>query len=286
MISLSRLLKHAQVAQSSHMKKISFPNEFHASRNARHQNEQSFSSKQTDAAAEAEQLKQAMLADAQQHAEMIVEQAKQEAENIISQAKAEAEAWFVQKREEDQQLENEAKQRGFQEGYREGAEKAEREMQEKYAAMIEEAAAVLHRAQEEKQRRIAESESFLVELSCDIAEKIIGKQLTLESAWKKDLVKQMLSRKREQGLITLCVSPKSYSFMQDAREELRLVLGPNSDLQVIPDLTVKDDGCIIRSEYGSIDARIDTQLQEIKQKLLQAAQDSEAYYNEQHVSGK
>ena len=152
--------------------------------------------------------------------------------------------------------------------------------------MIEEAAAVLHRAQEEKQRRIAESESFLVELSCDIAEKIIGKQLTLESAWKKDLVKQMLSRKREQGLITLCVSPKSYSFMQDAREELRLVLGPNSDLQVIPDLTVKDDGCIIRSEYGSIDARIDTQLQEIKQKLLQAAQDSEAYYNEQHVSGK
>ena len=128
MISLSRLLKHAQVAQSSHMKKISFPNEFHASRNARHQNEQSFSSKQTDAAAEAEQLKQAMLADAQQHAEMIVEQAKQEAENIISQAKAEAEAWFVQKREEDQQLENEAKQRGFQEGYREGAEKAEREM--------------------------------------------------------------------------------------------------------------------------------------------------------------
>ena len=37
----------------------------------------------------------------------------------------------------------------------------------------------------------------------------------------------------------------------------------------MPDVSVKDYGCVIRSSFGSIDARIDTQLSEIKRELIQ-----------------
>lgn len=236
--------------------------------------------------AEAEELKAKILSDAEQHAQQIIDQTKQEMAEMKKKAEAEIEQWWIQKRAEDQAVTAEAQKKGYDEGYRTGKAEAEQAVQQRYQQMISEANEIIEQARQEKERRIAESEAFLIELSCEIAEKIISKQLSLESEWKKDLVKQMLSKKREQGLITLCVNPKSYGLMQDARDELQLVLGSNSELQILPDISVKDDGCIIRSEYGSIDARIDTQLTEIKQKLLQASTDSEALQFEQQVSGK
>ena len=48
-----------------------------------------------------------------------------------------------------------------------------------------------------------------------------------------------------------------------------------AELQIVPDSTVKDYGCVIRSSFGSIDARIDTQLSEIKRELIQLAHHSD-----------
>lgn len=64
-------------------------------------------------------------------------------------------------------------------------------------------------------------------------------------------------------------------FVQDARDELMLAVDSQAELQIIPDPNVRDRGCVIRSSFGSIDARIDTQLEEIKKSLQQVAIRSE-----------
>lgn len=48
----------------------------------------------------------------------------------------------------------------------------------------------------------------------------------------------------------------------------------------MPDSTVKDRGCVIRSSFGSVDARIDTQLAEIKKELVRIALDVEERRNQ------
>jgi flagellar assembly protein FliH len=53
-----------------------------------------------------------------------------------------------------------------------------------------------------------------------------------------------------------------------------MAIDSQAELQILPDSTVKDNGCVIRSAFGSIDARIDTQLQEIKRELIQLAHQS------------
>jgi flagellar assembly protein FliH len=60
-------------------------------------------------------------------------------------------------------------------------------------------------------------------------------------------------------------------YIQDARDELVLHVDSQAELQIIPDSSVTDMGCVVRSSFGSIDARIDTQLQEIKHALRQIA---------------
>jgi len=230
---------------------------------------------QSEADAAAEETRRQMLADAKDFAEQQVRAASEEAETLLAEAQEQIEAWWQEKRVQDDHLIEAIKMEGFSQGYEEGKLQAEQELKAKIDEMMHEASTVLQQAYVEKERIIQESEPFLVELSCAIAEKVIDKQLALESSYTVDLIKSSLARKREQGEITLCVAPAQFSFVQAAREELTLAIDSQAELQILPDPTVKDRGCVIRSAYGSIDARIDTQLAEIKKELLRISLQTE-----------
>ncbi|MFB6363963.1 FliH/SctL family protein [Paenibacillus elgii] len=221
------------------------------------------------------QMKDQILQDAESFAEEQVRAAMDEAAAIRQQAQAEIEAWWDERRQLDQETIEQAMDRGFEQGYQEGLARAEAELREQYDSMLQEASQILEQSYVLKQQIIQESEPFLIELSCSIAEKIVDRQLTLESEWVIELIQKVLSRRREQGIIALCVSPSQFSYIQDAREELLLHLDSQAELQIIPDASVQDRGCVIRSSFGSIDARIDTQLNEIKNALRQVALRSE-----------
>jgi len=233
---------------------------------------------------EAELTRKQMLRDAQEFAEGQVRSASEEAELIKESAREEIEQWWGERREQDEHLIEAVKSEAYQQGYQEGISQAEEEMKRRMAEMMEEARTVLADAYRARDVIIQEAEPFLVELSCDIAEKIVEKQLTIEPEFTFDLIKKNLARKREQGLISLCVSPSQFTFVNAAREELALTIDSQAELQILPDSTVKDHGCVIRSSFGSIDARIDTQLVEIKKELLRIALDTEEGRNgEEHA---
>lgn len=223
----------------------------------------------------AEETRRQMLEDAKEFAERQIREASEQAEKILDEAREQIEAWWQEHRQQDEHLIEVVKSEGFNQGFEEGKAQVEQDLQAKIDEMMAEAEEVLQQAYEEKQRIIQEAEPFLVELSCAIAEKVIDKQLELEPAYATELIKKSLARKREQGVLTLCVAPSYFSFVQAAREELSLAIDSQAELQILPDPTVKDRGCVIRSAFGSIDARIDTQLTEIKKELLRISLQAE-----------
>lgn len=219
-------------------------------------------------------LRDQILNDAQLFAEERLREAAQTSEQLITEAEQQIEAWWLQKRSEDETAFEASRQAGYELGYSEGAAQSEIALQEKWEQRLTEASAVLKAAYEMREQIIQEAEPFLVDLSCAIAEKIIGQQLTLVPEMAIELIRKSLSRRREQGVITLCVTPGQLAFVQAAREELHFAIDSQAELQILPDSTVKDNGCVIRSAYGSIDARIDTQLAEIKRELIHLAHHS------------
>ncbi|MNI30371.1 flagellar assembly protein H [compost metagenome] len=223
----------------------------------------------------AEETRKQMLADAKEFAEEQVRTASEEAEQMLADARTQIEAWWNERRQQDEHLIEAIKSEGFSQGFEEGKTEAQNSLQAKIEEMMNEASGVLQQAYTEKGRIIQEAEPFLVDLSCSIAEKIIDKQLDIEPEYTIELIKKSLSRKREQGILTLCVAPSYFAFVQAAREELSLVIDSQAELQILPDPSVADRGCVIRSSYGSVDARIDTQLVEIKKELLRIAQQTE-----------
>jgi len=226
---------------------------------------------EAEAADEAGRFSRRIIEDAELVAEECITRARMESEDIRARAEQEIAAWWEQRRSEDEAI----RSRAFEEGYRQGLEAgrtdAERAVRAENESLISEARALLERAHRRKREIIQEAEPFLIELSCAIAEKIIGRQLTLSPEWIADFTRSVLNRRKEKGTVTLCVAPQHFPFLQSVREELLSALDSQAELQILPDPGVKDHGCIVRSAFGSIDARIDTQLQEIKAVLKQAA---------------
>lgn len=221
------------------------------------------------------EMKEQILSDAESVAEEQIRNAMQEAAAIREQAQEEIDGWWHERRELDQQVEEEARRSGFEAGFREGVVQAEEQVRLHYENMLHEAKSVLEQAYEMKNQIIKESEPFLIELSTSIAEKIIHHELSSHPDWIIGITRSVLSRKREKGVITLCVSPDQFAYIRDARDELMLSVDSQAELQILPDSTVGEFGCVVRTAFGSVDARVDTQLKEIKLALQQLSMEPE-----------
>lgn len=273
MISLSNLIKSSHVLTLDEMKKLQLNNQYFNSAQIIEDEIESETGKERPDAATIS-LRDQIIADAKATAEAGIQEAVQECDKLIKDAQDQIDVWWLEKRNEDEEIIVAQEQAGYKKGYQLGLEQAQSEVQKQWEQQLDESAHILQDAYRIREQIIQEAEPFIVELSSSIAEKIIGKQLSLEPQMILDIITRTLSRRREQGEITLCVSPANLSFVQAAREELNATIDSQAELVIIPDSTVKDSGCVIRSKFGSIDARIDTQLSEIKRELLLIAHQS------------
>lgn len=223
----------------------------------------------------AEAEAQAILQDAEEMAQKIMAEASSRAEQLLEQTRAETDQWWLQKEEEAamhaQQLFEQAKEEGYHQGVEEG-KIAAREEEE---AHVQLARNVLMDANKTKESIINSAEPFLVDLSVEIARKIIGAELTSSPEKILEIVQRIVRRSRVHGQITICVNHQYYQYIEEHRAQFLALLDGQAELSIYPDYTVQDEGCVIRTPFGSVDARIDTQLSEIKQVLLDIARGSE-----------
>ncbi|MDF2668700.1 MAG: flagellar biosynthesis protein [Paenibacillus sp.] len=275
MISLSKVIKAARVISVDDLVVINPVPVISEDESLEFIPNSDISSDEDPQLAEGNSLKERIVSDAEAAAEMILKQASEAAERLKKSTQAEIEAWWAEKRTADLKHVEQAKQNGHETGYQKGYSEAQKSIQDQYEQLIVSAKSIIEHGTILKQQMIQEAEPFLIELSCSIAEKVIGRQLSLEPEWVIASIRKVLQRKREQGVISLCVSPSQFAFVQDFREELQLSLDSQAELQVLPDPSVGEFGCVVRSSFGSIDARVDTQLEEIKAALLQLFRRSE-----------
>jgi flagellar assembly protein FliH len=275
MISLSNLIKSSHVIAVEDLRKLEWFNRYVPPVPANDFVQPEIP--QPDA--ETISLRDEILQDAQQFAEERIQEATMQSNAMLADAEQQIAQWWQSRREEDETIIRRAQDEGFSLGYEDGRAQAVEELKREWQQRIEEAQHLLSSSYKMRDQIIQEAEPFLVELSCAIAEKIIGHELSMNPELVVEMIRKSLARRKEQGVITLCVAPQHLAFMQAAREELALAIDSQAELHILPDATVQDHGCVIRSSFGSIDARIDTQLTEIKRELTQLALESDEWGN-------
>lgn len=210
-----------------------------------------------------------ILQEAKEQAQSIIDAAMAKAKEIETASKEKINQWWEKNHKQLEIMSSEAKEHGFQEGYAAGKEKAISQVRLEYQEKLIQVRELLEQAYAEKEAIISEAEPFLLELSTVIATQIIKQELEEYPDKFVELIKQHILRFKEKEHITICVNPDDYPFIQSQRAHLVSVVNGETEIKIIPDHSVTAKGCMIRTAYGSIDARIDTQMEEIKKAILE-----------------
>lgn len=205
-------------------------------------------------------MQQAILEKAEQEAAMIFNEASIKAQSIQAKILQEREDW----EQEKQQLAEAAKQQGFQEGFATGKDQGYQEWQ----AQIQEAKTIIDSSKIEYMKQITAAEKTILHLGMKVAEKILGDRIVEDEEVLLPYVKRALREVRQYREIQLHVNSSNYNFILSRKEELMAVFPKETELYIYPDEALSVGNCVIESESGRIDATINTQLQEIKAKLL------------------
>ncbi len=122
-------------------------------------------------------------------------------------------------------------------------------------------------AKEKRASALREIEQDVLRLAVKIAEKIIGQELkTLENV-RAEIVLTALRQTRQREMLTVRVNAADLPLLEKLRERLD-AFGRASYIDFVTDQTVGAGGCLIESQSGTIDARLETQLRVLEKALL------------------
>lgn len=222
---------------------------------------------------QAESLATRVIADAEEMAKKIIEQAKEDMLLLQSQAEQEMAEQRLQHELACKQLSEQAYNEGYQAGFNEGKNEGQHMALQEYQSLLDSAKEVLEQTFLDKDQILEESEAFLITLSVEISQKIMGQALELQPELALTMVKETLGRIKERESVSIHVHPRDYGLVQAQRQQLLSLVHEQAEVKVYPDHTIGQGGCIVRTSQGSLDARIDTQLTEIRNHLMNLWQD-------------
>lgn len=110
----------------------------------------------------------------------------------------------------------------------------------------------------------AGSEIELVELAMKIARKIVSREVTIDREIALTLVKVSLAKLHNRSAAEVHLNPEDFAFVNAHREKLDY----RGALDVVEDRSISPGGCLIHTETGDIDARIESQFDEISHGLF------------------
>jgi flagellar assembly protein FliH len=194
---------------------------------------------------------QTLLDDAARNAEVLLSDAHDRARALIEDAAARADA-----------IAQEARKRGHDEGVAAGRAVADAEMNDMVVTMR----GLLEMARIERHKLIENAEPELVRLAFGIAERILHQQVALDRGVAVEMAKVAIARLIERDTVTVRVNPADLEQMRKHRDDL-IAVGDIRSLRVVEDKRVDRGGVVVDSGTGTIDARIRTQLDEVRKVL-------------------
>lgn len=187
-------------------------------------------------------------------------------ENAQKQRAAEAEDIIKKARDKGIHLEQEAYEKGFSQGEKDGLELGE----QKALKVIEKIENLFMELSRQKQQIVQQHEKEILSIIFSIAVKIIHHHLPADEGSLKETVLEVLNLAVEKRQIIINVNPEDYQYIEQCRPELFNKFKDIKTIRVTSDPSISQGGCIIETPCGDMDASVETRLEKIYQSLEDA----------------
>jgi len=103
----------------------------------------------------------------------------------------------------------------------------------------------------------------LVRLAIAVARQIVGRELNSDEEAVKRVIGKALDEMGRSGRVVARVSPEDAPILREAIKQDQWTAPPLVELEIVADASVSRGGCVLESDYGQVDATIETQVAEL-----------------------
>jgi flagellar biosynthesis/type III secretory pathway protein FliH len=159
-------------------------------------------------------------------------------------------------------------QQALESGREEGLKQARQAAEAQYQGQLETLRALIEGVREARQCYVEDIGDEAVEIVFVALTKILGAGFATRTA-AVAAVGEAIRCCKERGRLLVKVAPKDFQLLNAHRREL-LESASASEIELICDEQVKLGGCVLEGTSGNLDARLETQLQRLRETLLRA----------------
>jgi flagellar assembly protein FliH len=158
-------------------------------------------------------------------------------------------------------LEREAFTKGYAQGERAGLEAGGKRAE----AMLRRVAQTIEELSGLRQTLIHETEREMAQLALTLARRVVHREVTLDPELAAALAHVALERLGTTSPATIRLNPADYTIVAQDGDTSRW---GTAAVTVVPDPSVSRGGCLVETEFGSVDATIERQFDELSRALL------------------
>jgi len=168
---------------------------------------------------------------------------------------------------EVEDLREDAIKKGYKEGYNAGYEDGKSEMNR----LIERLKVIIQAAIDKRKEIIEDSEEQIVRIILLIARKVVKHITAKDEEVVIRNIKAALERVQGKEQIIIRVNSADLEMTTEHKEEFISMIEDLKYIKILEDSRVDRGGCIIETDFGNVDARIASQLEELEDKILETA---------------
>ncbi len=160
-----------------------------------------------------------------------------------------------------------AYKKGLEEGKLEGFRAAEQELGE----AIQMAHSLTEALQKQQQEFLSAHEEFILQLIFKIAERVVGPIAAQQQGLIQETLNKILYEAQVSGRIKILVHPEDLKTLQSIEPELRKNFPDLKEIGFVADEMITRGGCLVETDMGKLDARVETQVNKLIKQLQKLA---------------
>jgi flagellar assembly protein FliH len=191
--------------------------------------------------------------------------AENEAASILADAKLKSEKMLEEANASREEIVASARQEGFSAGHKEGYKEGSAEVQR----LIDRLHLMIEKIMDKRVQILSETEQQIVDLVLLMTRKVVKVISENQRNVVMSNIVHALRKVKGRGDVLVRVNMAELALTTEHTKEFLAAVENVKNITIVEDSAVDKGGCIIETDFGSIDARISSQLGELEQKILE-----------------
>lgn len=162
---------------------------------------------------------------------------------------------------------------GYEDGYAKGEEEATSHCRSEWDSRIEHLSRIIDEIARLKSALVEANRSELVELAIEIARTIMAVEIDTNDAVVLNVVDECLRKASSPTTLKIKTNLSDLPVVNEAKRELAARFPAVESIEVVDDPAIERGGCLIETDNGFLDARIEHQLDRIRTALNKSLQE-------------